>query len=301
MSASEPYRHTQIGWVILVASLLPLLAFLPIVLLPGSRSVVLIAWAVMLVLASLFATLTVRVDDQRISLRFGIGLLCRRIELANLSAFAIVENPWYWGWGIRRYPGGKLYNVSGSDAVELVLHNNERVRIGTDEPAALCAALQVRLGRSAPVADSPLPARPSHRKLLLAALLSAIALFGVTITIFLLQTRPVTLRITPTTIQEDELFYGETYPVSEVQRIELSSRLPNILRRTNAFAAGEMLRGWFLLDQLGYGKLFIEVRRPPFVLIRLRNSFVVVNYASPERTRRLYDELRQQFPDLASE
>ena len=38
------------------------------------------------------------------------------------------------GWGIRAIPGGWLFNVSGLKAIEIILYNNKKYQIGTDEP-----------------------------------------------------------------------------------------------------------------------------------------------------------------------
>jgi hypothetical protein len=54
----------------------------------------------------------------------------------------VVRNCWWYGWGIRRGPDFRLYNVSGLDAVELRLKSGEVRRIGTDDPLALAAALK---------------------------------------------------------------------------------------------------------------------------------------------------------------
>jgi len=35
----------------------------------------------------------------------------------------------------------------------------------------------------------------------------------------------------------------------------------------------------------------------PFVVVRLREGFVAVNFREPEKTRALYDELARQWPD----
>lgn len=43
--------------------------------------------------------------------------------------------------------GGRLYNVSGLDAVELRLKSGEVRRIGTDDPQGLSAVLQSGLVR----------------------------------------------------------------------------------------------------------------------------------------------------------
>lgn len=45
------------------------------------------------------------------------------------------------GWGIRITPHGMLYNVSGSEAVEIRMKNVRRFRLGTDEPEVLRGAI----------------------------------------------------------------------------------------------------------------------------------------------------------------
>ncbi|HSD28721.1 MAG TPA: hypothetical protein VLL75_15570, partial [Vicinamibacteria bacterium] len=151
------YRHTQVGWVTLGVA----------------AAVVALAWATapegapvapMLVIAALialvFGVLTVEVDHVAVRLRFGVGLIRKRILLRDVQAWREVRNPWYAGWGIRMGPGGLLWNVSGLDAVELTLPDGRHFRIGTDEPAALAAAI-ARTKGSFPQAPAP-AAAPSR-------------------------------------------------------------------------------------------------------------------------------------------
>jgi hypothetical protein len=56
-------------------------------------------------------------------------------------------------------------------------------------------------------------------------------------------------------------------------------------------ALGATLRGWFKLEGLGEGKVFLQADCPPFVLVRLNEGFVLVNFPDPARTRALYDAL----------
>jgi hypothetical protein len=62
-----------------------------------------------------------------------------------------VRNPWYYGWGIRITPDGLLYNVSGTRAVEITLTDGSKLRLGTDEPEALCQAIRSWLPSSPPL------------------------------------------------------------------------------------------------------------------------------------------------------
>jgi hypothetical protein len=89
----------------------------------------------------LFPTLTAVVRGDRLQCFFGLGLIRREIPVADILAVSVVRNPWTYGWGLRLIPGGWLWNVSGLDAVELRLRSGKRFRIGTDEPAALHAAI----------------------------------------------------------------------------------------------------------------------------------------------------------------
>ena len=101
----------------------------------GSVSLILLACAY------LFASLTVNVSPQSISLRFGPGLFRKRFAVAEVTDARVVRNRWYYGWGIKLTPHGWLYNVSGLDAVEIQLRGGRKYRIGTDEPMALAAAI----------------------------------------------------------------------------------------------------------------------------------------------------------------
>lgn len=144
MTRMTPYRHTQIGWAILVPILIVLVVSLGLMnsstgswprhLMPvaGILSVVLI----------LFATLTVKVTDGWLECRFGVGLIWRRIRLAEVQRVETVRNKWYYGWGIRLTPHGWLWNVAGLDAVELTFTNGKKFRIGTDDSKGLLEAIR---------------------------------------------------------------------------------------------------------------------------------------------------------------
>jgi hypothetical protein len=299
MGLTKPYEHTQIGWVMLGSLLLPVPLLLVLSTLPAANFPLLVMLGVLSVVALLFPTLTVRVDGEAISWSFGIGLIRRRIDLAEVRSFAEVQNPWYWGWGIRWYRGGKLYNVSGLSAVELALRSGHRVRVGTDEPSALFRALEAELGQPVPLSDLPAVASPGRRR----AIILLVAIVGLLLAglgvLLRMQARPPVVTVTTESVTVDNLFYGQTYPVAEIRQIRLEPRLPAIRMRTNGYAAGGTLRGWFAVDRLGQGKLFVEARHPPFILIYLKSGFVGVNFADPEETRRLFASLRQAFPELA--
>ena len=59
------------------------------------------------------------------------------------TAFAReVRNSWWYGWGLRKVPGGWMFNNAGYGAVELRLASGRVFRIGTDEPDAVLSAIE---------------------------------------------------------------------------------------------------------------------------------------------------------------
>jgi hypothetical protein len=133
------YRHTQTGFLTLLI-ILCAAAFVIWTGRAGDRSVF-IPLVVLLFIGLIFSSLTVEVDQKGVRFWFGPGVFRQSISFSEIASFSVVQNPWYWGWGIRFIRGGRLYNVSGRDAVELSLRSGRRVRIGTDEPDALYRAI----------------------------------------------------------------------------------------------------------------------------------------------------------------
>jgi hypothetical protein len=146
------YQHRQWGWLAIVAAVAS--AVLASLLVSNGRwSVAVVGLAVATILLLVFGWLTVRVDDDAIEARFGIGLIRRTVPFSDVQGYRAVRNPWYYGWGIRLIPAGWLLNVSGLSALELDLPAGRRVRIGTDEPERLVDVLSRVIERS-PTAPS---------------------------------------------------------------------------------------------------------------------------------------------------
>ena len=141
------YRHLQHGTLIYIAVGVTIVLCLGISIwgflyadYPGA----IISLVVGLVLCAalfLFASLTVTVTDSNINVAFGIGLIQFNFDPSEIETAEPVRNHWIYGWGLRWYPGGWLYNVSGFDAIEIKMKNGKRYRIGTDEPDRLHDAI----------------------------------------------------------------------------------------------------------------------------------------------------------------
>ena len=153
MSSDAPrhrvrYRHTQRADLLLLV----LGGAVAVTLIVGSAAVadwqpialgvVIFVLVVLATVVVLFSALTVVVDDENLQIAFGPGLIRNTWSLDCIVAWQPVRNPWWYGWGIHSTPNGWLYNVSGFEAIELVLSDGRRYRIGTDDPAGLQAALE---------------------------------------------------------------------------------------------------------------------------------------------------------------
>ncbi|MCB0688525.1 MAG: PH domain-containing protein [Saprospiraceae bacterium] len=102
---------------------------------------------ILLVLVPLmFYGLRTTINDDLITLKYGIGIITIKLKLSDIQSVKVVRNPWYYGIGIRLIPGGILYNAHGFKAVELRFTNKKyKVRIGTSEPEILEYEIAKRL------------------------------------------------------------------------------------------------------------------------------------------------------------
>lgn len=290
-----PYQHVQMGWVTLGALLLPVPIVVAVSSKLGTNLPLFVVGALLLVFAAAFGTLKVRVNESELSLQFGIGVIRRRVDLRSVRSFAEVQNPWYYGWGVRIYPHGILYNVSGLSAVELALADGNRLRVGTDEASKLFLVLESILGPPPPISELPAATpRRTHRRIRLIVLCFVGLLAALLPFLMRVQARPPVVSISADSVTIDNLFYGQTYAMSDIRKVELLQTLPAIRSRTNGYSAGGTLRGWFSLDTWGQGKLFVEQSHPPYLAIQLQNGYVILNYADRSDTEQLYQIIRHK-------
>ncbi len=132
--------------MIVVSLLLSAVLFAGLGKMTGLMPLAVIGPVLMAVSLALFYALTVEIDATHLMFRFGIGLIRKRVLLAEIVAVAPVRNSWLYGWGIHRTPHGGLYNVSGWEAVEITLASGKRLRLGTDEPRRLAQVLLAAKG-----------------------------------------------------------------------------------------------------------------------------------------------------------
>lgn len=136
------YEHTQPGFLLMAVVGGSCLILLLTLVISGPSPVPLIVSGMMIFILAIMSRLTVSVTREALRIRFGpVGLVHREWKLSGIVSAVPVTNPWYYGYGLRWTPYGRLYNVSGRHAVEILCISGDRVRIGTDEPEALAKVI----------------------------------------------------------------------------------------------------------------------------------------------------------------
>lgn len=147
------YKHTQVGYLVIVVTSLILALFAwtyftaraeaPTVD-SGTNLLVTAIMVLILFLLVSFTTLTITIDEKYLHLKFGFGIFKKSFALNEITSTRQVRNHWYYGWGIRVWfwPRMRIYNVSGLEAVEIVMKNGRIYRLGTDTPTELEAAIK---------------------------------------------------------------------------------------------------------------------------------------------------------------
>jgi len=140
------YKHTQIGYLIIFV-LFTATVFVAItgIAVPSDRGVLVIDGTIELILlicAIVFSKLTIKVGEATLHACFGIGLICKKVPLSEILGCESIRIRWWYGWGIHLTPYDWLYNVSGLDAVAIMLRDGRKFALGTDDPHGLTSAIR---------------------------------------------------------------------------------------------------------------------------------------------------------------
>jgi len=127
------YKHTQIGHLILTVFFVLLLVVVYSTEKNTEENILWQCLIIFTILGLLFSTLTISIHETYLTLAFGIGIIQKKFLITDIETYSIIKTKWYYGWGIRFTPEGRLYNVSGFDAIRLQMKDGKIYLIGSDE------------------------------------------------------------------------------------------------------------------------------------------------------------------------
>ena len=134
------YHHRQIGSSTIIA----FVAAAVLILYLTPPAAISIALPILLAVGVLFGSLSISIEHNALRWHFGLGFLKQEVPLSEITEVHEIRTRWYDGSGVRVIREGTLYNVSGLSAVQVILRNNRKVCLGTDEPAKLARAIRNR-------------------------------------------------------------------------------------------------------------------------------------------------------------
>ena len=150
----KDYEEFQFSWLIIVL-ILPSQVLITYFFINniGDKSFsvagFIIVSSLLLLTCLFFYGLTTKVSADKITVVFGIGFPRRTIAINRIKSVEQVKTTWYYGWGIRYFPGGVLYNISGLAGVEIKFNDTKDViRIGSKDSHKLKEEIAKRIGSS---------------------------------------------------------------------------------------------------------------------------------------------------------
>lgn len=138
------YEHTQKPGLPFFAALAVAIVLAFMIIPNGFPPVLVLILVICLLfyLILMMSSLTVTIDDQFIRIRFGPGVFFKKFPLSEITGIGPKFTTYIWGWGIRWYIAGWLYNIAGFKSVEIIFKNGKKRRIGTDEPEKLADVIR---------------------------------------------------------------------------------------------------------------------------------------------------------------
>ena len=102
---------------------------------------VLIALAINVVIGTLFYSMKIEVNGNKVCWYFSLGFLRKEVEVSSITEVSIYETKWYQGIGVRMLKDGWLYNASVGKALKLKLSSGKNIYLGCKDVEGLQLAL----------------------------------------------------------------------------------------------------------------------------------------------------------------
>lgn len=91
--------------------------------------------------------------------------------------------------------------------------------------------------------------------------------------------------------------YGSAVAYSKIDSIRLETDMPSVGFKSNGVNMGPILKGHFMVDNLGRSCLFLRSARGPVIVITLKDHGepLLINMSDPDQTRHLYQKLKDRL------
>jgi hypothetical protein len=292
----ETKKYTQRGTFSIIVLTPFLIMSLVLILITGFKDLMIFSLLLFIALTFLiclliFYKLTIYIDNNSISFKLGIGLISRKYLLSEILSCRPVKNNPVYGIGIRLIPQGWLYNVSGLDAVELTFKNKKsKVRIGTDKPDEISQHINKLITSDYSGTTIPLHSKKGYLLVgLITCVITAFPIFLITY-----GNREPEIIATTSGIKIEGM-YGQIVNYSDIKQLDTILVLPRIRARTNGYEFGKILKGNFRFQNQEKARLFVNAGNPPYIRIRENSLNIYINFKEPEKTRELFQMLKNNW------
>ena len=242
-----------------------------------------------IVCVGLFYKLTITVTDVRLSFSLGFGMIRKSYLLSEIESVKPVRNSFIHGMGIKMLPNGWLYNVSGLDAVEVKFKNRKSVvRIGTDQPVNVSNYINSKLNNELHQTNAEIPTN-SRYFILGVVIITAVFIIAI---ITIMGNKEPEAKI-KNNVFELSGMYGYKVNIADITSIDTVQVIPSISMRTNGYAFGNHLKGYFRLTEGNTVKLSVNLYSKPYLLIRAKNEYpIYISFKDNKKTIELFKLLK---------
>ena len=140
-AAYQGYKHRQWGVEILLVGIVIVFMFFALYGFTTELAV-LVSIGFTVVCAICFSSMTIEVDRHEVIWFFGFGLGKKSLPLEEIESCKSVKNSLWLGLGVHSYGTGWIYNISGLLGVEIELKSGASIRLGSNQPNYLVAAIE---------------------------------------------------------------------------------------------------------------------------------------------------------------
>ncbi|WP_216827547.1 hypothetical protein [Alkalihalobacterium elongatum] len=88
---------------------------------------------------------------------------------------------------------------------------------------------------------------------------------------------------------------GTELAIADIETVELHQVIPKINRKVGGSSVFNRKKGQFLLEDLGRGRLYVHLNKPPFIYIKTSENYIFINSKDSTTTQEWYKVLNQKI------